>query len=102
MASVEKAFLPDIKGPYRNDLMKLAERDVLEPNVDGVLLTHAHSDHADYISFVHEKIPIYIGATCHLILKAIEERANRQIEIEILTYNKKDLTIKKMVPYDVR
>jgi hypothetical protein len=33
-------LLPDIKGLYREDLMKLAERDVLEPNVDGVLLSH--------------------------------------------------------------
>jgi ribonuclease J len=85
-------LLPDIKGLYREDLMKLAERDVLEPNIDGVLLSHAHSDHADYISFIHEKIPIYMDATCHLILQAIEERSNRQIEREILTYKER--------PYD--
>jgi len=95
-------LLPDIKGLYREDLMKLAERDVLEPNVDGVLLSHAHSDHADYISFIHEKIPIYMGATCHLILQAIEERSNRQIEREILTfkarpYNRKDDPIQRKI-----
>jgi ribonuclease J len=48
-------LLPDIKGLYRDDLMKMAEREILEANVDAVLLTHAHSDHADYISFLHEK-----------------------------------------------
>jgi hypothetical protein len=31
-----------------------------------VLLLHANSDHADYISFLHEKIPIYMGKACHL------------------------------------
>jgi ribonuclease J len=56
-------LLPDIKGLYRDDLMKMAEREILEPEVDAVLLTHAHSDHADYISFLHEKIPIYMGDT---------------------------------------
>jgi ribonuclease J len=85
-------LLSDIKGLYRDDLM--AEREISEPKVDAVLLTHAHSDHADYISFLHENIPIYMGDTCHLILQAIEERSNRQIEREVLSY--KDCIIKKM------
>jgi ribonuclease J len=82
-------LLPDIKGLYRDDLMKMAEYEILEPNVDAVLLSHAHSDHADYISFLHEKIPIYMGETCHLILQAIEGRSNRQIEREILSYRER-------------
>ena len=60
-------LLPDVQGLYRDDLMKMAERKISEPDIDAVLLTHAHSDHADYISFLHEKIPIYMGDTCHLI-----------------------------------
>jgi ribonuclease J len=79
-------LLPDVQGLYRDDLMKMAERKILEPDIYAVLLTHAHSDHADYISFLHEKIPIYMGETCRLILQAIEERSNRQIEREILSY----------------
>jgi ribonuclease J len=79
-------LLPDIEGVYRDDLMKMAGRKKMKPNVDAVLLTHAHSDHADYISFLHEDIPIYMGETCHLILKALEERSNRDIEREILSY----------------
>lgn len=85
-------LLPNIKGLYRDDLMKMAERKILEPNIDGVLLTHAHSDHADYISFLHEKIPIYMGETSHLILQALEERSSRHIEREILSYKRR--------PYD--
>jgi ribonuclease J len=82
-------LLPNIEGIYRDDLMKMAERKISEPNIDAVLLTHAHSDHADYISFLHEKIPIYMGETCHLILQALEERANRNIEREVLSYKKR-------------
>jgi ribonuclease J len=36
-------LLPDIKGLYRDDLMKMAEREIVEPDVDAVLLSHAHS-----------------------------------------------------------
>jgi ribonuclease J len=85
-------LLPDIEGIYRHDLMRMAGREETEPNVDAVLLTHAHSDHADYISFLHEKIPIYTGETCHLVLQALEERSNREIEREVLSFKKR--------PYD--
>jgi len=79
-------LIPDISGVYRDDLMNMAHKDLVEPNIDGVLLTHAHADHADYISFLHEKIPIYMGHTCHLILKALQERSSRTLEKEILNY----------------
>ncbi len=85
-------LLPNIEGIYRDDLMRMAEHKIVEPNIDAVLLSHAHSDHADYISFLHEKIPVYMGETCHLILQALEERSSRQIEREILSY--------KQRPYD--
>jgi ribonuclease J len=62
-------LLPDIGGVYRDDLMTMAGRTILESNIDGILLSHAHSDHADYISFLHEEIPVYMGETCHLILQ---------------------------------
>src|SRR5688572_15360891 len=89
---VTMGLVPDIPGIYREDLMKLAGREIEKPEINGVLLSHAHSDHADYISFLHEKIPIYMGETCQLILQALEERSSRNIEREILTYKKR--------PYD--
>jgi len=79
-------LVPDISGVYRDDLMKLAGKKTVPPEIDAVLLTHAHADHADYISFLHEDIPIHMGAGCHLILKALAERGSRSIEKEILDY----------------
>jgi len=79
-------LLPDIHGAYRDDLLVLAGRKSEEPDIDAVLLTHAHADHADYISFLHEDIPIYMGDTCHLILKALEERSSRTLEKEVLSF----------------
>jgi ribonuclease J len=88
-------LLPDISGVYRDDLMKMAGRKTTFPEIDAVLLTHAHSDHADYISFLHEDIPIYMGETCHLILQALEERSNREIEREILSFKRRPYSRKE-------
>jgi len=95
-------LLPDIQGVYRDDLMKMAGKKIVPPDIDAVLLTHAHADHADYISFLHEDIPVYMGATCHLILKALAERASRSIEREVLNYksrpyNQKDKPIQRKI-----
>jgi len=87
-------LVPDISGVYRDDLMKMAGKKIESPDIDAVLLTHAHADHADYISFLHEDIPIYMGAACHLILKALSERASRSIEKEILDYKPRPYNIK--------
>jgi len=82
----EMGLVPDITGVYRDDLMAMAGRKLVPPDIDGVLLSHAHADHANYISFLHENIPIHMGHACHLILKALSERTQRNIENEILDY----------------
>jgi len=95
-------LVPDISGVYRDDLMVMAGRRPQKPEIDAVLLTHAHSDHADYISFLHEDIPVYMGSACHLILRALAERGQRSLEREILDYkprpyNIKDAPIKRKI-----
>ena len=95
-------LVPNISGVYRDDLMKLAGHKIESPNVDAVLLTHAYADHADYISFLHEDIPIYMGETCHLILKALQERSSRTLEKEVLNfkprpYSSKDKPIERKI-----
>ena len=99
---ISMGLVPDIKGVYRDDLLVMAGRKPEEPDIDAVLLTHAHSDHADYISFLHEDIPIHMGSACHLILKALADRASRTIEREILDYkprpySAKDAPIKRKI-----
>jgi ribonuclease J len=95
-------LVPDISGIYRDDLMKMAGRKPEKPDIDAVILSHAHSDHADYISFLHEDIPIYMGAACHLILKALADRSQRSIEREILDYKPRPYNIKdKPIPRKV-
>ena len=84
-------LIPDIEGIYRQDLMEHLGRKSNPPEIQGVLLSPAHADHANYISFLHEKIPIYCGETCKLILDAVEEQCQRTIENEVLCYKKRPL-----------
>lgn len=86
---LEMGLIPNIKGIYRDDLLKNAGRKKEKPIVDGVLLSHAHADHASYISFLNKEIPIYMGETCKLILEAIKDIQRSNIENEILEYKEK-------------
>lgn len=83
---MEMGLVPDVAGLYRDDLLEMAGKKVEVPSVDAVLVSHAHADHVDYISFLHGDIPVYMGATCHAILKAIKERAPRDFEREVLDF----------------
>ena len=84
-------LLPDIPGVYRDDLLEHIGRKPEHPDVQGVVLSHAHADHANYVSFLHRDIPIYCGKACKCILEAVEEQSQRDIENEILNFKKRPL-----------
>ncbi len=85
-------ILPDIKGIYRQDLLSLAGRTQKEDRfVDAVLLSHAHSDHADYISFLREDIPIWLGRTAKDIVDSMEAERSATMEFEISGFRKRPL-----------
>ena len=69
----ELDLLPDIKGIYREDYlhhMGLADE---KRSIDGVFLSHAHADHAQYIHFLRGDIPIYCSKATYTILRVVEE-----------------------------
>lgn len=84
-------LLPDIKGAYREDLLTHLGRKAENPEIDAVVLSHAHADHANYISFLHKDIPIYCGHTCKSILDAVGESSQRDIESEVINFKKRPL-----------
>ncbi len=88
---LELGLLPDIPGVYRDDLLEHAGKKSQEPDITGVVLSHAHADHANYISFLHKDIPIYCGETCKYILEAVEEQSQRTIENEVINYKKRPI-----------
>lgn len=83
---IEMGLIPDMEGIYRDDLLEMAGRKACAPTVDAVLVSHAHADHVDYISFLHKDIPLYMGSTCRTILQAIRDRAPRDFEREVLDF----------------
>lgn len=84
-------LIPDINGVYREDLLTHQGREPEEPEISAVLLSHAHADHANYISFLHKDIPIYCGKTCKYILDAVDEQSQRSLENEVLNFKKRPL-----------
>ena len=85
-------ILPEMSGIYRPDLLKLARLPSKEDRfVDAVILSHAHSDHADYISFLREDIRLYLGETTRDIILALEEEKNANIEYEISSFKERPL-----------
>jgi len=92
---LEMGLLPDLDGVYREDLLATVGRKPQEPQCDGVLLSHAHLDHSSYISFLHEKIPVYCGETCYLILQALHGAGSRNIESELVDFKKRPIIDRK-------
>lgn len=88
---VTMGLIPDLKGIYREGLLTHFGRKAEEPDIDAVFLSHAHADHANYVSFLHRNIPIYCGETCKLILDAVEESSQRSIENEVCNFKKRPL-----------
>ena len=64
---IEMELIPRIDGLYRNDLLEMGGMKGTGADIDAVILTHAHADHANHISFLHEDIPLYMGETAHLV-----------------------------------
>ncbi|UCH71670.1 MAG: MBL fold metallo-hydrolase [Thermoplasmatales archaeon] len=88
---LEMNLIPDISGIYRNDLLEHLGRKPEESDVQGVVLSHAHADHANYVSFLHKDIPVFCGETCKYILEAVDEQSQRDIENEVLNFKKRPI-----------
>lgn len=84
-------LIPYIPGAYREDLLRHQGKKPEDVNIQGVILSHAHADHANYISFLHQDIPIYCGETCKYILEAVEEQSQRTIENEVMNFKKRPI-----------
>jgi len=72
---IEFGLLPDIGDVYRFKQ--------LEHKIDGVVLTHGHSDHSAYISFIDRSIPVHCGETTALILQSQAETRIRNFEFDL-------------------
>ena len=51
--------LPNVKGLYRWD----------QPEFDGIVISHAHSDHYGLLNYIHPEIPIYLSAVTEKLIE---------------------------------
>ncbi len=55
-------LLPQIPGIYSKEMLSDTNLPYVEPDCDGVFLSHPHFDHVSHIAFLDPEIPIYAGA----------------------------------------
>ena len=53
----EMGMIPKLDGLYRNDLNVMLGEEPKPADIDAVLLTHAHADNADSVSYTHLTLP---------------------------------------------
>jgi len=70
---LEFGLLPNVKGLYAKDAIKNTKIKYVEPEIDAVIVSHAHLDHVGYLPFVDEKISVYCGEGTKIIIDAMEE-----------------------------
>ncbi len=95
---LELGLLPPLKGLLRDDLAtpELWQQFESSPlyrelRVDGVLLSHAHTDHSGYISFLNAEIPIYATTMTAFIAKAMQDSGPTNFEREVCYLNLREL-----------
>jgi ribonuclease J len=76
---LEFGLLPRLKGLYSKDAIENTKIQYAEPEVDGIVLSHAHFDHVGHLAFVDEKIPVYCGEGTKMILEAVEESSQSDL-----------------------
>jgi len=75
----EFGLLPKLKGLYRKDYAKhMAFADTEDNDIDAVILTHAHVDHAAYIHYIRPDIPIYCSEGTKLIIQAFQDTGSSE------------------------
>jgi len=70
---LEFGLLPRIEGLYAKDMIKNTPIKYAEPSINAIIISHAHMDHAGYLFFIHEEIPVYCGECTKIILEAMQE-----------------------------
>ena len=65
---VATGVLPNLEGLYKQDSSL--------PNIDGILLSHPHGDHWDYIRFVKDSVPIGCLDTCKEVIETREKTSH--------------------------
>lgn len=69
---LEFDLLPRVDGLYSREALSGADLAWRPPEVHAVFVSHAHADHAGYLSLVDPEIPVYVGAGTKDLLDTIQ------------------------------
>jgi len=69
---LEFGLIPRLEGFYSREALGDADLAWRPPEVHAVFVSHAHADHAGYLSLVDPEIPVYVGEGTRVLLDAIE------------------------------
>ncbi len=70
-------LMPRIPGLYDRSELKGTGMKWTPPTFDGVFISHPHYDHIFHLAYVDRDIPIYLGETGHIIIRAWEDSSSR-------------------------
>ncbi len=54
-------LIPKVPKLYSEEMLKLTDLKYEKPDVDGILISHSHSDHNNHLQFIDDSIPVYLG-----------------------------------------
>lgn len=62
-------LMPKVSRLYSKKMLERTELKYEKPDIDGVFISHSHSDHVNHLEFLDESIPVYMGHGTHRILE---------------------------------
>ncbi len=66
----EFGLVPRVPRLYSRAMLRFTDMAYEEPDIDGVFISHHHSDHIGHLSFLDESVPVFMGHGCKAILDA--------------------------------
>lgn len=89
---ISKGVLPNIQGAYFES-----------PSIDGVIISHPHTDHFGLMQYLNKDIPVYLGRATHEILKLNNIFINQNNSVNKPHYFEKEISFQigdiRIVPY---
>jgi len=65
----EFGLLPKVPRLYGEKLLTRTDLKYEKADIDGVLISHSHSDHVNHLCFLDESIPVFMGHGTHRLLE---------------------------------
>lgn len=69
----EFGLMPEIPRTFGEKQLKFTNLRYQRPDIDGIFISHSHSDHVGHLPYVDDSIPVFMGHGTHLLVDAYHE-----------------------------